>query len=338
VRSPRRRAPHLDPEHLTVEAVEFLGQLDDALRDLTSGDGAPPGFSPDRYLAPGVPRIRPILVLLSARAAHLPDRSPEEMLEATEHVAVAAEALHLAIVLHDAALGRQGGRRRRAARRLISSAMGVLGGNHMSLRALELARHAPAPEIIGDLLEAMREIGEGRALAQSLGGRCPTVGEAIELADDRSGAVFAFACRAGARLARADNRVITALGRYGRHTGLAWQFAEDLAAVSGALDSESDTPSGELLADHAATHRANLAVCQAVEADPAVGRAWLELTRDPDPERARRLAARIHATGALPRGRQRVVYEVWTARKELSKLTPSRHREVLDRITATLGG
>jgi geranylgeranyl pyrophosphate synthase len=127
-----------------------------------------------------------------------PDELPELGADAdTEHVAMAAELLHLAVLLHDAALGRQGGLRRRAARRLIGGAMDILGANHLTLRALELARLSPKPETIGDLLEAMREITESHVLAQSQVDEFPTPQQTLTVAEGRNGAVFSFACRSG---------------------------------------------------------------------------------------------------------------------------------------------
>ncbi|RME25804.1 MAG: hypothetical protein D6798_08125, partial [Deltaproteobacteria bacterium] len=217
-------------EALEDDIVDTLLRLESALRDLAGGDGAPVGFDPALFLAPGVPRVRPILVLLSARAAAAAgDGSRVDDADArtgAEHAAVAAELLHLAIDLHDAALGSPGGRRRRAARRIIGGAVGWLGANHLTLRAIELARSAPAPEIVGDLLDALREITDGQALSQSLGpGRVGSSADCLAMADSRSGAVFAFACRAGARVVGADRTVVRQLGRYGRHAGIAWQLA-----------------------------------------------------------------------------------------------------------------
>ena len=64
----RRRfmPPHLDPDVLGADVREVLGHFEGALHDLAGGEGAPPDFRPDRFLAPGVPRIRPVLVLLAA--------------------------------------------------------------------------------------------------------------------------------------------------------------------------------------------------------------------------------------------------------------------------------
>ncbi len=326
-------------EALEEDLVETLIRLEGALRDLAGGQGAPPGFDPGLFLAPGVPRVRPILVLLSARAAASADSAQWAHTDAdaragAEQVAVAAELLHIAINLHDAALGQRGGRRRRAARRLLGGAVGWLGGNHLTLRAIELSRHAPAPEIVGDLLETLREITDGQALSQSIGsGRLGTTAQSLAMADARSGAVFAFACRAGARLVGADRSVVRNLGNYGRHAGIAWHLAEDLWAFG--LEGED---LHQEVADRAAGGRTPLAVSLAAERDPGVAEAWRRLARSGDVALAAHLADRVNAAGGLAQQRERLVLETWSARKALSRLPPSRHREALDQFAARLAG
>ena len=97
---------------------------------------------------------------------------------------------------------------------MLGGAAAWIGGNHLTLRALELARHTPAPEAVGDLLDAMREITDGHALAKDLAGKLPTPDESLHLADGRTAAVFAFAVSAmtgqsliGLLLAYAPGRV-----------------------------------------------------------------------------------------------------------------------------------
>lgn len=328
-------------ETLEEDVLETLVRLDGALRDLAGGDGAPQGFDPELFLAPGLPRVRPILVLLSARAATAREPGAEseapsgwnaEARAGAEHVAVATELLHLAITLHDAALGQRGGRRRRAARRLLGGAVGWLGGNHLTLRALELSRHASAPEIVGDLLETLREITDGQALAQSLSGsRTGTSAESIAMADARSGAVFSFACRAGARLVGADRSTVRNLGRFGRHAGIAWHLADDLWV----LGLQGDELVREV-ADRAASGRTPLAVCLAAEEDPSVGETWRRLARSGDATLAHALAARVNEVGGLTREKERLLLESWSARKALAQLPPSPHREALDQFAARL--
>ena len=161
----------------------------------------------------------------------------------------------------------------------------------------------------------------------------PDKEDAIQLAEFRNGAVFSFACRSGARLVGADRRVVTTLGRYGRHTGLAWNLAEDLASVDAHEDAD---PIGNSLEDRAIEGRPGLSLCIAVERDPALSGLWAELQRDPDPELARRLAEGIRATGASAEVRARLVRECWAARQALQQLHPSRHRDLLGQIGSRL--
>lgn len=327
----RRRGPRLDPEALGADLRDFLVLLEAALLDLAGGEGAPPGFDPRVFLAPGLPRVRPLLVVLSARAAVAASEAGQIGHAQTQQVAVAAELLHVAIRLHDAALGRRGGRRRRAARRLIGGAVGLLGGNYLTLRAMELVRHGPTPELLGDLLDALREIGEGHGTAQRVRERDASPAEVLALAESHTGAVFSFACRAGARLSGADRSAILALGRYGRHTGVAWHLAEDIAFL--------DVNAGEdpaTIEERAMEGRPSFVVSLAAARDPAVGQLWRLLGHDPQPEQALDLAQRLRAAGAFAEGRARVAQESWAAQQALAILEPSAPRDALRAIAAGL--
>jgi geranylgeranyl pyrophosphate synthase len=330
VRSSILRGPRLDPELLLEDLRLRLQNLDQTVRDLAGGDGAPPGFDPDRFLAPGVPRVRPLLVLLSARAASAPDRC-----EDPTEVAAAVELVHLAILVHDAALGRRNGLRRRAARRLLGGAVGLLGGNHLTLRALELARHAPAPEVIGDLLDTLREVADGHALNAKIQGRAPTEPECLAHAEEHTGAVFSFACRAGARVGKGPRPVVAELGRYGRHAGVAWQIAEDLAVVANA-GSSGDEEAVALLSALAEGGRPLLPIGLAAARDPKVGEGWRRLARRADADLAREIAERSSRTGAFTEARERLARESWSARRALETVAESPYRESLDRLVAGL--
>ncbi len=328
----RRTAPRVDVDQLSADLREFARRLDGAIADLASGDGAPPGFDARHFLAPGVPRVRPLLVLLSARAAEVEDARRDVDPAAAEHVAIAAELLHFAVLVHDAALGRPGGRRRRVARALLSRTVGFLGGNHLTLRAMELVRVAPAPEILGDLVEAMRDIAEGHALREGCRGRQPSPDEALRIAEHTGAAIFHFACRAGARLAGAPRPVVTALSRYGRHTGLAWTVADDLVAFDGTLP--VDGPGG--LEDRLAHGRPSVVLSWATADDPGVHAAAIAAAQTLDPARMQALIDRVRATGALRQARALLVREAWAARQALSSLPASRSRDTLDGLAAHL--
>ncbi len=327
-----RLGPHLDLDGLGMDIRERLQRLDSALTDLAGGEGAPDDFDPHLYLAPGIPRVRPVLVLLSERAARAHVAEKETLIaneDAAEHVAVAAELLHLAILVHDRALGLPGGRRRRAARRLLG-AVGWLGANHMTLRALELSRHAPAPEIVGDVLDTLREIAEGHALSESIRGRVASSSEVTELAEGYTGAVFDFACRSGARIAGADRTVIGGLGRFGRHTGVAWHMADDLAMMS--VDDEQLLDAFD---ERLNKRSPNYAVSLGTEMDPRIGELWMQFRNGPLNDRdVRELRDRAIEAGVLVEGRKRLAEQSWRARKALKSLTPSPDRDALDQLAA----
>lgn len=329
--SDERHLGGLPLEGLGSEFIDVLRKLDGAFVDLAAGEGAPLGFDPRRFIAPGVPRVRPVLVLLSARAAGSPGAVPPDP-SATEHVAAAAELLHFAVLVHDAALGRHGGRRRRVARRILGRTVGFLGGNYLTLRALELSRTTPAPEIVGDLLETMREISSGHAMRQSFGERLPSPAEAMSMAEHHTGAGFRFACRSGARVAGASRASTTALGRYGHHTGIAWALTEDLVSVNPALPLTA--PGG--IIDRAESGRPGLTIAIAAERSSAIAPAWARLVHDPTDEAASAFLELVNSTGAPLETRRRIAQEAWSARTALRVIPESRAREALERIAMKL--
>jgi octaprenyl-diphosphate synthase len=325
-----RRERLRELESLAGSTLERLQRLDAELGDLIRGDAAPPGFRPE-HDAPGVPRIRPLLVFLSVEAARHSATLGHDAPSA-EDLALTAELLHLAVVVHDTALGRQGGRRRRAARRLLGGTVGWLGGHHLTLRALELARHE-GPEVLSELLDAMREAADGHALAQSLRGRTATSREALAHAENHTGVVFSFACRAGGRLAGAERPIVSGLGRYGRHAGVAWHLAEDLSLLERAPADESWA---SLIADRAEAGRPMLAVSLAAAEDPVVSELWEALASGDDLDAADALAERVRQSGAVEASRRQLLQTSWSARRALNTLPPSPHRDALDLLVGIL--
>lgn len=287
---------------------------DASLRDLLGGrvDGYDP--SADRE---ALPRIRPILVALAARAAGAEQVDGEAM--------YAAELLHLALHLHDAALGRRGGRRRWVARKVVKRGVSWLGGNHLTLRALELGREA-RPEVLGEVMDTLRSFADGQELLRVLAeGQTPTRDDWLEHADAHTGALFSFCCRAGAYVAGAERPVLRALGRYGRHLGRVWHIAEDLSELA------RESGGTHLLA-RAVAARPVLIVVVAAEFDPEVAELWADLVQTPDSDAADVLAARLLATPAVSRCREVMLRESWSARRALEALDESRYRKALDRF------
>lgn len=322
-----RRRLLAEVERLASE-LRDPGRIEDTLATLIGGEGSEYGIAPEELFSGGVPRIRPVLVHLAAQTGLHPGAEPAA---GTADVALVAELLHAAVILHDAALGRREGLRRRAARRVLHRASHWLGGNHLTLRALEIARRAPAPEILGDALDALREVTEGQAFGAALQERTPTPADVLRHAESQAGAVLAFSCRAGGRLAGAGRPSLTRLGRYGRHTGVAFQLAEDLAAFD-------STDGLDGLVRLAATGRPVLPIAIAAERDPELAALWRSLGDLEEPETATAIAERVGSSGAIGRGREAMLEHVWAARRALAELPDTPARGAMDRIVGSLAG
>ncbi len=264
-----------------------------------------------------LPRIRPILVALAARASGASSVDDE-----MQH---AAELLHLALQLHDLALGRPGGRRRRAVRRVVQG-IGWVGGSVLTLRALELVR-ATRPEALADVVDTLREFTEGQALARELAaGRVPRRADWAEHADARTGALFAWCCRAGGVVARAPSGDRLALARYGRHLGRLWHAAEDLAAQ------RHEAGAGRWLAQRVAIGRPVLPLVVALERDPTLEAGWPQVARG-ERAAADRLAAAAIGPEVVSDVRDVLLAESFAARRALHVLPASPYRTALEQLT-----
>ncbi|MEZ4316614.1 MAG: polyprenyl synthetase family protein [Myxococcota bacterium] len=303
--------------------VDLVGEdvvdLDD-LDDLVGGDDDPElGGSADFVQGPEIPRIRPILVALAARASG--SDCADGDLQRT------MELLHGALVVHDLAIGREGGRRRRVARRIVKRSVSWLGGNHLTLRAIEIAQ-ATRPEVLGDLLGTLREFADGQALTQELQqGRIPTYEDWLEHADTHTGALFALCCRVGA--VGKNRAVAEALARYGRHLGRVWHIAEDVSILA--------HPDGEsVLLARALAGRPQLPVVEAAARAPEVGRLWSQLVEHPSEATASWLVDMVQDAGGLTGARERMLSESWMARQALSKVPESRYRSAMEKLVTSL--
>lgn len=302
-----------------VDLIDLVGDdlIDDGAARLLLGGSEPEDIA--ELLGSERLRIRPLLVILSARAAGAARIEPE-----LQHT---AELLHLALSLHDIALGQPGGRRRRVARRVLKR----VGRSHVTVRALELSRHAGPPEALSEVIDTLRAYADGEQLARSLRNAraVPRVRDVQDHADVHHGALLSFCCRSGALAGRADVPLVASFGRYGRHIGRVWTHAEDLVALGG--------PEGPgLLVERAESGRPVFAVAAAAGAEPEIGRAWQQLMHRPELSAARLLNDRVASAGGLAATREAIARSSWSARQALRGVPASPYRDALDALAAGL--
>jgi farnesyl diphosphate synthase len=186
----------------------------------------------------GGKRLRPFLVLESARLCGLPD-------EASLNAAAALECVHCYSLVHDdlPAMDDDDLRRGRpTVHKAFDEATAILAGDSLLTLAFEIladpATH-PDPGIRSSLILGLaRNSGRaGMAGGQMLDLEAPGKNLAevdiLRLQSMKTGALICFACETGAILAGAREAHRHALLDYGRALGVAFQLADDLLDVEG---------------------------------------------------------------------------------------------------------
>ena len=214
----------------------------------------PPGLEARVYeamrysaLAPGK-RLRPLLVLASARLFGVARRSALQ-------VAAAIEMVHAYSLIHDdlPAMDNSDLRRGRpTCHKAFDDATAVLAGDGLLTMAFEVLAH---PDTHGDpnvRCELVAALATAAGAAGMVGGqmidliaetRTLDIHTITRLQRMKTGALIAFACEAGAILAKAPHELRVALRGYAHDLGLAFQIADDLLDVEGSA-AETGKPVG----------------------------------------------------------------------------------------------
>ncbi len=182
-----------------------------------------------RYIVDsGGKRLRPLLVLLSARACGVTDERPILL-------ATIIEFLHTATLLHDDVVDRSDLRRgRTTANRLWGNAPSVLVGDFLYSRAFQLMVDLGEMEIMAILSNATNVIAEGEVM-QLAGIGEVSMDEAryMEVIRCKTAMLFQAASHTAAVLAGDVPARVAALRDFGLQLGLAFQLVDDALDYSG---------------------------------------------------------------------------------------------------------
>jgi farnesyl diphosphate synthase len=226
--------------------------------------------------------MRPFLVLASSRLFGVARRCALQ-------VAAAIEMVHAYSLVHDdlPAMDDSDLRRGRpTAHKAYDEATAVLAGDGLLTMAFEVLAH---PDTHGDPAVRVELIG---ALAAAAGPAGMVGGQMVDLIAEtmaldigaitrlqrmKTGALIAFACEAGAILAKAPGELRLALRGYAHDLGLAFQIADDLLDVEGTA-AETGKPVGADAAAGKATFVSILGVERArAQAELLIGQAVAHL-------------------------------------------------------------
>jgi octaprenyl-diphosphate synthase len=170
----------------------------------------------------GGKRIRPLLLLLSARVCGYAGR---------EHYQLGSliEFIHTATLLHDDVVDDADIRRgRRTARKVWGNQISILVGDYLYSSAMCQVVEFRSQGINEVLAEACKKMAEGEVLQLYYNGN-PAMPEAdyLKVVEHKTAGLIAAACRMGAILADASEAQQDALFRFGQYLGIAFQVADD---------------------------------------------------------------------------------------------------------------
>jgi octaprenyl-diphosphate synthase len=286
-------------------------------------DGPAPGTDAAKHLVTrGGKRVRPIALLLSAACFG-------GINEKARQLAVAAELVHSATLLHDDVIDEGMERRGAPTSRLAwGNGVSVLSGDMLLVGALDRTSRY-APEVMPDLIATLRRLVEGE-IVQLRGRSELDVTEATyeRILRDKTASLFSWATRIGARVAGASPADQERLSGFGERLGIAFQLVDDVLDYSGEQTGKS------LLAD-LREGKLTLPLVLAVARRPELAQA-LRRIHAGDREPVQFVSQAVIETGACEEVRRRAGQYTQTAVEALSSIVPGPARVLLENVAEEL--
>ena len=218
---------------MTINAIrEFIAEdlqaVDAVIRSRLASEVALIRQIADYIIGGGGKRLRPALLILSARACGYRGTHHHEL-------AAVVEFIHTATLLHDDVVDESALRRGQAtANALFGNAAAVLVGDFVYSRAFQMMVSVENMQVLRVLADATNTIAEGEVL-QLMNCHNADLDEEgyLQVIRYKTAKLFEAATRLGAILGGATSTVQDAMASYGAHLGTAFQLIDDVLDYSG---------------------------------------------------------------------------------------------------------
>ncbi|QHS08758.1 polyprenyl synthetase family protein [Sinimarinibacterium sp. NLF-5-8] len=200
-----------------------MRRVDDTIRQRLHSEVALINDIGAHIVAAGGKRLRPALVLLSARA--LGCSGDEPILHAAT-----IEFIHTATLLHDDVVDESGLRRgSKTANAVWGNAGAVLAGDFVYSRSFQMMVDSGRMQVMRVMSDTTNAVAEGEVL-QLLNAGDPGIDEAryLKVIELKTARLFEGGCRLGAIAAEQSQAVQDQIAAYGHHLGIAFQIVDDL--------------------------------------------------------------------------------------------------------------
>ena len=211
------------PSSLFGPVADDLRRVEDEIAAAAEVKFAPLAVLLSHILQPRGKRVRPGLVLLSARFGHYD-------LDRLVNLAAAIELLHTATLVHDDLIDGAATRRGAATlHSLVSGHASVLVGDYIFAKSAYLCARTESVRVMGVFGETLMAICDGELQqAFAAGNGHMTESEYLEKIRGKTATLFQTATETGAILSGADEATVTALREFGLRIGLAFQVVDDV--------------------------------------------------------------------------------------------------------------
>lgn len=289
-----------------------MAAVDRALARITRDGVSPATDSAAHLLDAGGKRVRPLCVLLAAACFGPVPAGARDL-------AVVAELIHLATLLHDDVIDDGDQRRGRAAsRRVWGNAVSVLAGDLLLTHALERAAAVGEPGVLAELFATLRRLVDGEVVQLRGRARIDAREEVYaRIVQDKTASLFAWAARAGAAVAGAPPQATDALGEFGARVGVAFQLIDDVLDYAG-----DPLATGKALLGDLAEGKLTLPLIRAMARDGSLAAA-VDAVRAGDDGAAATVADLVRASGACDEVRAAAVRETDLALAALDLHVPA---------------
>ena len=271
----------------------------------------------------GGKRLRPLIVLLSARALNY---------QGSRHVDLAAivEFIHTATLLHDDVVDGSDQRRSRdTANAVWGNAASVLVGDFLYSRAFEMMVTVDDMKVMDIFSTATNKIAEGEVL-QLLNCNDPDTTEDRyrEVILRKTATLFEAGARLGAIVNTTSEATGSALASYGRHLGMAFQIIDD-ALDYGPSNGDLDKNVGDDLAEGKPT----LPLIRAMQVgDDEIKKLLVSVIKHGNKNDINKVRSAIESTDAIRYTMSLAKAEAKIAKESLNALPNSKYRAALAEI------